>query len=216
MSLRPSLLALPLGGLLGMLTLVGCEGGVGSSASTPATTASYLTLEGFISLDQGVSDGFLRWSYLADNPSEFDDPREVCEAWEELSGVRDQSLLTADCPSCKETYRLDTTLAQTSCTGSLAEGYDAREWILGFAPIATAADKAVQDLEGQGFTHVVYSSWAPDGTTHPLEAIFVALPLVWSGGTGTAGADTATGITGEFELFSFYYWELGTDSASLP
>ena len=42
----------------------------------------------------------------------------------------------------------------------------------------------------------------------PPDALFAASPLVWTGSGGTPGSETPTGLEGEFDLFSFYYWDL--------
>jgi len=72
--------------LLLVLALAGCAGPV---QQTGDVAPNYLRLQGFAQVDgsAGTLVGFLRWIYVADDPSQFDQARTDCEIWEYLDLV---------------------------------------------------------------------------------------------------------------------------------
>ncbi|MCK6528659.1 hypothetical protein L6R50_14240 [Myxococcota bacterium] len=195
-----------------LLALAPGAGGCGprQAPDEPATEAAFLTLQGWISLAGGDLSGYLRWDWIADDPGEYADPRSVCERWDQVTGARDQSILAAECPGCVEGLVLDTARVSTTCAGELGEFAGPSDWRIGFAPLDPQDDLGGR-LADEGFTHLVYSDWAPEGTLDSMEAVFAAYPIVWTGPQGSPGSDDGTELSGDFELYALWYWSLGAE-----
>ena len=94
--MRPALLCL-------CLTLAaGCTQSIDSPNDGP-NEPNFLRLQSWaaVSADGLAADGFLRWVYLADDPSETSEPREFCEIWEKLEMDRVEASV---CPSCTDVW----------------------------------------------------------------------------------------------------------------
>ncbi|MCO4773881.1 MAG: hypothetical protein KDA24_27865, partial [Deltaproteobacteria bacterium] len=60
-----------------------------------------------------------------------------------------------------------------------------------------------------GFTHAVYTSWAPDtGDTAAYDALFVAKPERWSSDVAPVGTSGDRPVAGDYAMECLYYWDV--------
>ena len=126
-----------------LLLGVGCAQSI-DVPEEPPLAPNFLRLQSWsaVSADGLAADGFVRWVYLADDPSTTPKPREYCEIWEQLELDRIDS---AVCPGCTDVWEGTATVEvdQGTC---LDVDWSSRSFGLGFGQLADAPD----DVSGLG------------------------------------------------------------------
>lgn len=188
-----------------LLLGVGCAQSI-DVPEEPPLAPNFLRLQSWsaVSADGLAADGFVRWVYLADDPSTTEEPREYCEIWEQLELDRVDS---AVCPGCTDVWEGTATVEvdQGTC---LDVDWSSRSFGLGFGQLADAPDD-VSGLGEDGFTHAVYTRWAPDtGDRDGYEALFVAKPERWSSDVAPIGTSGDRPVAGDYAMDCLYFWDL--------
>jgi len=193
--------------LICLAALVGL--GCTQSIDTPpdgGLAPNYLQLQSWlaVSSDGLAADGFLRWVYLADDPTGTSEPGEYCEIWERLDLARVEASV---CPGCTDVWTGTATvdLDQATC---LDVSWSNRTLGMGFGQLA-AAGEDVAAREDDGFTHAAYMDWAPDvGDLEGFEPMFVATPERWSNDTAPIGTSGDRPVAGDYGMECLYYWDV--------
>lgn len=172
----------------------------------PPLAPNFLRLQSWsaVSADGLAANGFVRWVYLADDPSTTEEPREYCEIWEQLELDRVDS---AVCPGCTDVWEGTATVEvdQGTC---LDVDWSSRSFGLGFGQLGDATDD-VSGLGEDGFTHAVYTRWAPDtGDRDGYGVLFVAKPERWSSNVAPIGTSGDRPVAGDYSMDCLYFWDL--------
>ncbi len=187
---------------------LGCTQNLNAPEELPLAP-NFLRLQSWlaVSADGLAADGFLRWVYLADDPSVAEEPREYCEVWEQLALDRVDS---AGCAGCTDLWEGTATVEvdQGTC---LDVDWDERAFGMGYGQLDSAPED-VAALESDGFTHAVYTRWSPDtGDGDSYEPMFVAQPERWSSETAPIGASGDRPVAGDYGMECLYFWDLVSD-----
>ena len=191
--------------LLLVVALSGCTQTISEVEELPLAP-NFLRLQSWIavSADGNATAGFLRWLYVADNPTTTEEPREYCEVWEQLELSRVDA---APCPSCTDLWEGTATVedADTTCLGV---DWSDRAFSLGVGAIESAPED-VAAMADDGFTHAAWVDWAPDvGDLPAHEALFAAEPERWSSETAPIGTSGGEPVAGDYHLFCLYFWDV--------
>lgn len=191
--------------LAAVLALAGCTQTISPVDELPLAP-NFLRLQSWVavSADGVATEGFLRWLYMADDPTQTDEPREYCEVWEQLDLL---SVDPAACPGCTNLWE-GTATVEDEDTTCLGVDWSDRAFSIGFGSLESAPDD-VAAMGDEGYTHAVYVDWAPDeGDLGQHEALFVAEPERWSSETAPIGTSGDTPVAGDYHLFCLYYWDV--------
>ncbi len=194
--------------LLLLLSLVGCEQRI--SDDDDSSSGDFLRLQAFTLVEpaEGSLQGFLRWLYLEEDPSQVEEPAVRCEVWEELN-------LTArapddSCSDCDYQFEGRATVEEGGSTTCEDVDWNERDFSLAFGPL-WAFDSDVTALGEEGYSHAVQSRWSPDlGESEGFQLMFAAEPKVWAPdeGGGVLGSGVDDVLSGQHELLCLYFWEL--------
>lgn len=185
-----------------LAVLAGCPAPQPSGDVEP----NFLRLQSFVAVDAeaGTLEGFLRWIYVADDPEEFETPREACEVWEllELDRVEPGEA----CLDCTDQFDGTAALVEedTTCDDS---DWDPREFTLAFGPMSLIDEPDRSDLESQGYDFSVHTRWSPElGDSQGFQDLFAADGEQWAEDSGQAGSSDS--VDGQYHLFCRFFWEL--------
>lgn len=169
---------------------------------------NFLRLQSWVQADAVnlTLQGYLRWSYVADDPSVTAEPRENCETWEYLD-LQAAAEIDAACLGCEALWSGSAAIddAQNTCSTST---WEPRSFTLAFAPLVGSSVES-EELVDAGFTHAVATRWSPDlGETQGYQWLFAAEPQAWTDEGGTPGTPSGQAPAGEYHLFGHWYWDV--------
>ncbi|MCP4872481.1 MAG: hypothetical protein GY898_27630 [Proteobacteria bacterium] len=188
--------------LAAVAMLVGCPQPMPSGDVEP----NYLRLQSFVSVDAGAGslEGFLRWIYVADDPEEFETPREACEVWELLELERVEP--GEACLDCTDQFDGTASLVDEDTTCDDAD-WEPRSFTMAFGPLDLIDEPDFSDLDSQGYDFSVHTRWSPElGDSQGFQDLFAANGEQWASDTGEAGSTDS--VEGQYHLFCRYFWEL--------
>ena len=174
--------------------------------------ANYLRLEGWATVAEGAAEleGFLRWTYVSDDPSLVDEPRLFCELWEllELSSAPEDP----DCLGCTEVFEGTASVQLDGSTTCESVGWSERDLGLSFGPIELLDDwgeEGREELQAQGFGRMAATRWSPDlGSAGALHPLFSVRPEQWAADNGVAGDPAGQPLQGQYLMSSRFYWDM--------
>lgn len=183
----------------------GCTQTIGEGDPLPMAP-NFLRLQSWlaVSADSLAAEGFLRWVYLADDPSTAEEPREYCEVWEKLELAQVDA---APCAGCSVLWEGVATVEVDDVT-CLGVDWSDRAFSLGFGGIDGLSED-VTAPDDAAYTHAVHVDWAPDvGDLSAHEALFVAEPERWSSETAPIGTSGDDPVAGDYHLACLYFWDV--------
>ncbi len=177
-------------------------------APTGEVVPNFLQLAAFSLVDSeaGTLEGFLKWTYVADDPALYESPREDCQLWEHLS-LSSASVDPTSCEGCSELFegQAEVDAESTTCA---SPSWSERPFALAFSVLSD--DVELEELYGaDGYTHRVFARWKPDtGTADSFAPLLVAKPGQWAPESGDAGTGEGVALDGQHVHEGLYYWDM--------